>query len=394
MFRRIKMKKIISMIIAVAMCLSFMTCFVSAASARMSFKDVKAKNWFYSPVRAVWEEGIMKGMSETTFAPNGKMTRAELVTILYRLADAPDENYADNLIFKDVKKTAWYADYLGWAVKEGLVNGYWDNTFRPNAPVLRQELAKLFSAFIDYAGYEISGNALIESFADAAKHPEWAKAYIEDLRVLGLIGGDQAGKFNPQSTATRAEVAAIITRLLSAVYPEDPATPEELLVGTWIYSEDILASMDEASQMLFQNGDLVAHYILVFTEDGKYEMTLDEDSLRRDFENLKVVFRANMKNMLQEIADMYGITPDELVAEEGYSSVNAYLDEVMAEMDVEELIAALTIPDAFGVYEVEGDKIYIIGNGYEKDDDDAASFSVDKYKLTITFDGTMAFERA
>lgn len=394
MFRRIKMKKIISMIIAVAMCLSFMTCFVSAASARMSFKDVKAKNWFYSPVRAVWEEGIMKGMSETTFAPNGKMTRAELVTILYRLADAPDENYADNLIFKDVKKTAWYADYLGWAVKEGLVNGYWDNTFRPNAPVLRQELAKLFSAFIDYAGYEISGNALIESFADAAKHPEWAKAYIEDLRVLGLIGGDQAGKFNPQSTATRAEVAAIITRLLSAVYPEDPATPEELLVGTWIYSEDILASMDEASQMLFQNGDLVAHYILVFTEDGKYEMTLDEDSLRRDFENLKVVFRANMKNMLQEIADMYGITPDELVAEEGYSSVNAYLDEVMAEMDVEELIAALTIPDAFGVYEVEGDKIYIIGNGYEKDDVDAASFSVDKYKLTITFDGTMAFERA
>lgn len=388
------MKKIISMIIAVAMCLSFMTCFVSAASARMSFKDVKAKNWFYSPVRAVWEEGIMKGMSETTFAPNGKMTRAELVTILYRLADAPDENYADNLIFKDVKKTAWYADYLGWAVKEGLVNGYWDNTFRPNAPVLRQELAKLFSAFIDYAGYEISGNALIESFADAAKHPEWAKAYIEDLRVLGLIGGDQAGKFNPQSTATRAEVAAIITRLLSAVYPEDPATPEELLVGTWIYSEDILASMDEASQMLFQNGDLVAHYILVFTEDGKYEMTLDEDSLRRDFENLKVVFRANMKNMLQEIADMYGITPDELVAEEGYSSVNAYLDEVMAEMDVEELIAALTIPDAFGVYEVEGDKIYIIGNGYEKDDVDAASFSVDKYKLTITFDGTMAFERA
>lgn len=360
----------------------------------MSFKDVKAKNWFYSPVRAVWEEGIMKGMSETTFAPNGKMTRAELVTILYRLADAPDENYADNLIFKDVKKTAWYADYLGWAVKEGLVNGYWDNTFRPNAPVLRQELAKLFSAFIDYAGYEISGNALIESFADAAKHPEWAKAYIEDLRVLGLIGGDQAGKFNPQSTATRAEVAAIITRLLSAVYPEDPATPEELLVGTWIYSEDILASMDEASQMLFQNGDLVAHYILVFTEDGKYEMTLDEDSLRRDFENLKVVFRANMKNMLQEIADMYGITPDELVAEEGYSSVNAYLDEVMAEMDVEELIAALTIPDAFGVYEVEGDKIYIIGNGYEKDDVDAASFSVDKYKLTITFDGTMAFERA
>lgn len=388
------MKKIVSMILAVAMCLSFMICFVSAESNRMSFKDVKAKNWFYSPVRAVWEEGIMQGTSESTFAPNEKMTRAQLVTILYRLAGAQGESYADSITFKDVKKNVWYSEPLGWAVQEGLVNGYWDNTFRPNAPVLRQELAKLFSAFIDYAGYEISGNALIDSFTDAATHPSWAKEYIEDLRVLGLIGGDRAGKFNPQSTATRAEVATIITRLLSAVYPEEPVTSEELLVGTWIYSEDIFDPKDEASQMLFKNADLVAHYILVFTEDGKYEMTLDEDSLRRDFENFKLVYRANMKNMLQEIADMYGITPDELVAEEGYSSVNAYLDEVMAEMDVEELIAALTIPDAFGVYEVEGDKIYIIGNGYEKDDIDAASFSVDKYKLTITFDGTMAFERA
>ena len=67
---RIKMKKIVSMILAVAMCLSFMICFVSAESNRMSFKDVKAKNWFYSPVRAVWEEGIMQGTSESTFAPN------------------------------------------------------------------------------------------------------------------------------------------------------------------------------------------------------------------------------------------------------------------------------------------------------------------------------------
>lgn len=388
------MKKIISMIIAVAMCLSFMICFVSAESNRMSFKDVKAKNWFYSSVRAVWEEGIMKGMSESTFAPNEKMTRAELVTILYRLADVQGEGYADSITFKDVKKTAWYADYLGWAVKEGLVNGYWDNTFRPNDPVLRQELAKLFSAFIDYAGYEISGNALIDSFTDAAKHPEWAKAYIEDLRVLGLIGGDNAGKFNPMSTATRAEVATIITRLLSAVYPEDPAAPEELLVGTWLYSEDILASLDEKTKMLYKNGDLVAHYILVCTEDGKFEMSLDEDSFRKDFENLKVVLRANLTNLLQEAAEIYGVTPKELVVAEGYKSVDEYLDVMVAAMDVEEMLAYLTGLVGPGVYEIEGDKLYLIFDGYEKDDITPFSFTVDKYKLTLTLNVTLAFERA
>lgn len=138
----------------------------------------------------------------------------------------------------------------------------------------------------------------------------------------------------------------------------------------------------------------VLYDISVLTENGKFEMALDEDSLRRDFENFKVVYRANMKNMLREIADICGVTPGELVAEEGYSSVNAYLEEIIAGMDVEELIAALTLPDAFGVYEIEGDKLYLISDGYEKDDIDAASFSVDKYKLTINFDGTMAFERA
>ena len=388
------MKKIVSMILAVAMCLSFMICFVSAESNRMSFKDVKAKNWFYSPVRAVWVEGIMQGTSESTFAPNEKMTRAQLVTILYRLAGAQGESYADSITFKDVKKNVWYSEPLGWAVQEGLVNGYWDNTFRPNAPVLRQELAKLFSAFIDYAGYEISGNALIESFADAAKHPEWAKAYIEDLRVLGLIGGDRAGKFNPQSTATRAEVATIITRLLSAVYPEEPVTSEELLVGSWIYSEDLLTSMDEASQMLFKNGDLVAHYNMVFTDDGKFEMSLDEDSFRKDFEKLKVVFRENLKSFLQDVADVYGVTVKELVAEEGYKSVDEYLNAMVAELDVEEMIANLTDFVGPGVYEIEGDKLYLIFDGYEKDDVTPFSFTVDKYKLTLTLDSALAFERA
>ncbi|MBQ8523023.1 MAG: S-layer homology domain-containing protein [Clostridia bacterium] len=216
------MKKIIAMLLVVTMCLAVvLTGIISAAEEKMPFTDVKEGKWFYPSVKAVWEKGVMEGKSETQFAPNEQMTRAQLVTILYRLAGAETEGLAESLTFKDTKKSAWYAEYVGWAVKEGLVNGYEDNTFRPNDPVLRQELAKLFSTFLDYAGYEFIGTVLIESFSDSAKHPEWAKEYIEDLRAIGLVGGDNSGAFNPKSTATRAEVATIITRLLPAVFPED-----------------------------------------------------------------------------------------------------------------------------------------------------------------------------
>ena len=146
--------------------------------------------------------------------------------------------------------------------------------------------------------------------------------------------------------------------------------------------------------MLFKNGDLVAHYNMVFTDDGKFEMSLDEDSFRKDFEKLKVVFRENLKSFLQDVADVYGVTVKELVAEEGYKSVDEYLNAMVAELDVEEMIANLTDFVGPGVYEIEGDKLYLIFDGYEKDDVTPFSFTVDKYKLTLTLDSALAFERA
>ena len=219
------MKKIIAMLLVVTMCLAVvLTGIISAAEEEMPFTDVKESKWFYSAVKAVWEKGIMEGKEGGKFAPNAQMTRAELVTILYRLAGAEETGLGETLEFADTKKGAWYADYVGWAVKEGLVNGYEEGgkkLFKPNNAILRQELAKLFSTFIDYAGFEIQGEVLTESFTDADKLPKWAREYIEDLRAIGLVGGDDAGNFNPTATATRAEVATIITRLLPAVFPED-----------------------------------------------------------------------------------------------------------------------------------------------------------------------------
>ncbi|MBQ8524756.1 MAG: S-layer homology domain-containing protein [Clostridia bacterium] len=224
------MKKALSIILTLCMLFGLTAVFASAEEAEMPFTDVKSGKWFYDEVKYVWEAGVMTGKSDTKFEPNANMTRAELVTILFRLAKVEGEGFGAELGFNDTQKTAWYADYVGWAVKEGLVNGYEGNIFKPNAPILRQELAKLVVVFLDYLEVTVEGEALIESFADAAKHPKWAAEFIESLRLTGLVGGDTSGNFNPKATATRAEVATILTRLIPALektpdVPDVPKTP-------------------------------------------------------------------------------------------------------------------------------------------------------------------------
>lgn len=216
------MKKLIAGLLAGIMSVTTLAVGATAAEEEMPFTDVKAKKWYYPAVKTVWEAGIMEGKTETTFVPDEAMTRAQLVTILYRLSGATETGLGASLTFSDTKKNTWYSDYVGWAVKEEIVNGYPDNTFKPDAPILRQELSKLISEYIESNELDINGKVLAESFTDAAKHPKWAKPYIEDLRARGVVGGDELGNFNPAATATRAEVAMIITRLL----PEDSGTDD------------------------------------------------------------------------------------------------------------------------------------------------------------------------
>ncbi|MBQ8523077.1 MAG: S-layer homology domain-containing protein [Clostridia bacterium] len=206
------MKKLLSAILAVVMILSAISgiC-VSAATV---FNDVKANAWYASSVFTVNAFGIMEGKGDGKFAPNASMTRAELVTVLYRMSGEVVWGTEDSLSYKDVKENAWYAEAVGWAVSRELATGYPDNTFKPNSPVLRQELAKMFVTFLEYMEITEKGTPLVESFADSAKFPDWAAEYIESLRETGLMGGDDSGKFKPKSKASRAEIATVLTRLL------------------------------------------------------------------------------------------------------------------------------------------------------------------------------------
>lgn len=242
-------KRLLSALLILAMLVGMIAMTVVTSSEDdvvLPFKDVKEKNWFYGAVKAVYERQLMEGVSEDTFAPLESMTRAQIVTIFYRLAGATETGLGSTLTFTDTKATAWYADYLGWAVKENLVSGYPEGTFRPNAPVSRQELAKLIVVFLGYMGVTIEGEALVDSFADADEFPSWSADYIEALRMTGLVGGDNNGKFNPKNNANRAEIATIFSR-----FPEmnSGLTPEKFIENPTEYLET-----DEEGRPVFTFG--------------------------------------------------------------------------------------------------------------------------------------------
>ena len=217
--------KILALLTVFALLFSAIAVTATQPPIETILKDVKNGKWYTDAVNTVFEEGIMQGKGSeivggnihVTFAPFDNMTRAELVTILSRLAGADTTGLGDALTFKDTKKTAWYADAVGWSVSAGLVTGYDDNTFRPNAQVLRQELAVLFARFLDASSIVLPNVETPITFTDAKKIPSWAAEGVEVMRLTGIVGGDDKGNFNPKKSANRAEIAVMLTRYLAAL---------------------------------------------------------------------------------------------------------------------------------------------------------------------------------
>ncbi len=215
-----KIPKVLRFSALILMAAVLLSSAVFTADTTLPFKDVKSGKWYYNPIKYVYDNGIMNGMTKNTFEPEGTTTRAQLVTILSRLDDAEIKGMGANTGFSDVPAGKWYSDAIGWAAEKKLVNGYSDGTFKPNAPILRQELAVLLDRFIAYREDALPEKPITESFADQNKIPKWASGAVERIRLSGIIAGDKAGNFNPKKTATRAEIATMIQRYLENV--EDP----------------------------------------------------------------------------------------------------------------------------------------------------------------------------
>ncbi|MBE6936580.1 MAG: hypothetical protein E7458_08850, partial [Ruminococcaceae bacterium] len=171
-----------------------------------------SEHWAYEDILAVQEAGIMEG-DEEGFRPNRGMTRAEVMTVLHRLAGKPECETA--VPFQDVKKNDWYEEAVAWAVEEGITSGISATTFYPQGYVTKEQFYTFFARFLEAMEAELptTETAAVAGDEDAA---DWAKAPIAALRAQGFVSREEVARFAPKSGMTRAEAAEMIGWYLGA----------------------------------------------------------------------------------------------------------------------------------------------------------------------------------
>lgn len=184
------------------------------APVALPFSDVKSGNWFYDAVKYAYEQGLMTGTSATTFAPNGTMNRAMIVTVLYRLENSPAVTGASK--FTDVPAGQWYSDAVAWAAANKIVNGYDETTFGPMNAVTREQMAAILFRYEQVKGLEnVTLEENLNRFPDQNKISAYAIPALQWAVGQKIINGNADGTLDPTGTATRAQVAQIFTNLLN-----------------------------------------------------------------------------------------------------------------------------------------------------------------------------------
>ena len=187
---------------------------IEFTDGKLPFTDVHETDWFYNDVLFVYEEGLFAGTSDTTFSPNAAMTRAMLVTVLYRLEGEPAVSGRSG--FSDVTFNSYYEDAVTWAADNGIVNGTSITTFSPNANVTREQMAAILYRYAQYKKYNTAASSGLNGFTDHASVSGYAAASLEWAVAEKLVNGS-AGKLMPTGNATRAQVAAILHRFVENV---------------------------------------------------------------------------------------------------------------------------------------------------------------------------------
>lgn len=179
--------------------------------AAPAFSDVSESDWFYEAVTYVSENGLMTGVANDRFAPNATLSRAMMVTILYRLEDQPQVSGQSD--FADVPADTWYTDAVAWATEQGIVNGVENNCFAPNDGLTREQMAVILYRFAQYKGLDVAADGDLSAFPDGADTAPWATEAMVWAVDTGLIQGAEGGSLAPQGTSTRAQAATVLARL-------------------------------------------------------------------------------------------------------------------------------------------------------------------------------------
>ena len=175
------------------------------------FTDVPANHWAKAAIQYVYDNGLMTGVSDTAFAPEATTTRAMIVSMLARMENVTS---AADAGFADVAAGDWYATAVNWAASEGIVGGFGDGTFQPNAAITREQMASILYRYAEYKGLDVSARTDLSHYSDQPS--VWAEDVMQWAVAEGLFAGVTDDQLQPQRQATRAQVAAILERFLEA----------------------------------------------------------------------------------------------------------------------------------------------------------------------------------
>ena len=181
-----------------------------------AFQDVAQSDWFYNAVQYVSQQGLMSGVAANRFDPNGLLTRGMIAQILYAMEGRPA--VAEGAGFADVAENDWYAAAVNWAAAQNIVSGTGGNQFSPNSNLTREQMALILYRYAEYKGYDVSqGGMAAREFADSDKISDWAGQAVTWAVNAGLLSGRSGNQLDPSGTATRAEVAQVLTSFMQNV---------------------------------------------------------------------------------------------------------------------------------------------------------------------------------
>ena len=174
------------------------------------FTDVKENDWFYASVKYAYENDLMKGISNTEFAPDSEVTRAMFVTVIYRMENEPQTG---KCAFTDVESDSYYENAVAWANENGIVSGISEECFAPNEPITREQMAAIIYRYAAFKGYDITTSSNT-SYTDNDNISDYAKDAVIWAAEKSVMTGNTDGSFAPKANTTRAQVASVFMRMV------------------------------------------------------------------------------------------------------------------------------------------------------------------------------------
>ena len=238
-------KRLLSLALALCLVCSLLPG-TALAAGENPFTDVSASHWAHDDITYVYENDLMNGTDGSLFSPESTTTRAQVVTVLYRLAGQPAADWENP--FWDVPASAWFHDAVTWAWENDITGGVSSTHFGADNPITREQLAAFLYRYAQDQGYDTSARADLSGYSDAGLVSSYATEALSWANATGLITGTTGTTLSPQGSATRAQVATILSRFCQDVIPGGYVSPAHMirnLEGSTLSKKDTLVAMAE-----------------------------------------------------------------------------------------------------------------------------------------------------